>query len=308
MAEVDAQVLDRIVIPAGCRERFLPLRLPALAELRQLDVEFGGISDLIPPYEVGRPACQCHVIIMVIEGEAVCRTPTTQVTMSPGQTWVLPAYQPHEYWPTKRWLIAWLHLTDTQRWSLLCGEPVQPLPFTQQAQMHALMEGLLTEALLSDVDQALTLSSYSHLMAVLLERMLGRFDDPHAARGFQTINRLKEAVAADPGHGWSTPELATRLRMSPAALKRLTRAVESKGPMEIVTHLRLQMVQELLYSTDYTLERIAGLVGYATPFALSRTFKRHMGMSPQAFRSTLTVNGKQAVTPDSTTVNTPAPL
>jgi AraC-like DNA-binding protein len=55
-------------------------------------------------------------------------------------------------------------------------------------------------------------------------------------------------------------------------------------PMEMVARLRMQRVEEMLRNTDYTLERIAPLVGYKTAFALSRAFKRRIGCCPREYR------------------------
>jgi transcriptional regulator GlxA family with amidase domain len=57
------------------------------------------------------------------------------------------------------------------------------------------------------------------------------------------------------------------------------------GPREMVARLRMQRAGEMLRSTNYTLDRIASLVGYETPFALSRAFKKHAGVSPREYRS-----------------------
>jgi AraC-like DNA-binding protein len=284
MADQSTSIPEKFIIPAECRERFLPLRLPALQVLRNFGVETGGISEVFPPYEIGRPDPSHHVVLMIIDGTAHWRNGSAQGIIQPGETWVLPSHQPHHYWPDDRWHLAWLHLSDIERWSLLRGEPAQMLPFPHLDQVAALMDGLLAEMLLPEVDQANSLAGYAQLLAVLLERMLRRFDDPRAAREHRMLMTLKEAIAAQPAFPWCNTELARHLGLSVSALKRLTQRVEMKAPMEIVSGLRIQQTQELLHSTDYTLARIAMMVGYATPFALSRAFKVQVGLSPQAYR------------------------
>lgn len=283
IAEKSIRISEKFILSPESRERFLPLQLPAMAVLRQFDLG-AGVSELVAPSEVGRPDPDWHTVVTTIQGEATCDTATSCKTLRTGETWILPAHQPHRYRPTGRWLTAWLALSDTERWTLLRDEPIQRLSFPNQMQMYFLMEGILAEALSPEADRESTLSLYAGIMAVLLERMLSRFDQPKAARMFESVRKLKEMIASQPGFSWTNEELAARLNISMTTLKRLIGAVEGKSPMEVVTDLRMQHTQELLHSTDHTLERIAGLVGYATPFALSRAFKQHVGISPQAFR------------------------
>jgi len=55
-------------------------------------------------------------------------------------------------------------------------------------------------------------------------------------------------------------------------------------PMEWGTPARMERVRQLLQHTDYKLEHIASMTGYANPFALSRAFKRLTGKSPATYR------------------------
>jgi LacI family transcriptional regulator len=48
--------------------------------------------------------------------------------------------------------------------------------------------------------------------------------------------------------------------------------------------MKLNRVKQLLVETDLTVEAIAPLAGFAHPEYLSVTFKREIGLRPQAFR------------------------
>ena len=285
IADPPNSISDTFIIPAESRERFLPLRAPTLAALRPFGVEMAGISAVAPPFAIGRQAHAFHLVLMTIAGEAAFRSEGDRGSMRAGESWVLPAGRPHHYQPRGRWVFAWFHLADSDRWSLLRGETVQPLSFPHQGQLHAAMEGLLAETLLPDADQAVTCPAYAHLIGLLLERLLRRFADPDAAERHRALNELKAAIAAQPAYPWSTEALAERLHVSPATLKRLLYSLDGATPMALVTRLRMQRAYELLHSTPYPLARIALLVGYATPFAFSRAFKHYAGMSPKAYRA-----------------------
>jgi transcriptional regulator GlxA family with amidase domain len=57
-------------------------------------------------------------------------------------------------------------------------------------------------------------------------------------------------------------------------------------PMQWVTGVRIRRAQELLETTDHGIDRIAHLVGFASPAHFRTQFKRHSGVAPQAYRIT----------------------
>jgi transcriptional regulator GlxA family with amidase domain len=98
------------------------------------------------------------------------------------------------------------------------------------------------------------------------------------------LDELWNAVHADLARSWSVTELARRVHVSPVQLHRLVLRFHGTTPKGLVTRMRMQRAEGLLVHADYPLKLIAGLVGYETPFALSRAFKRHAGKSPKLFR------------------------
>ncbi|OAS21071.1 helix-turn-helix domain-containing protein [Paenibacillus oryzisoli] len=55
-------------------------------------------------------------------------------------------------------------------------------------------------------------------------------------------------------------------------------------PIDYLTTIRLQKVQQLLLDSDMTLARIAGLCGFENEFYLSRVFKKRMHVTPSYYR------------------------
>jgi transcriptional regulator GlxA family with amidase domain len=55
--------------------------------------------------------------------------------------------------------------------------------------------------------------------------------------------------------------------------------------MQWVTGVRIRRSQELLESTDHGVDRIAHLVGFASPAHFRTQFKRLSGVAPHAYRT-----------------------
>jgi AraC-like DNA-binding protein len=96
---------------------------------------------------------------------------------------------------------------------------------------------------------------------------------------------LWEEVNTHLHYPWEVRTLAARLHLSRMQFHRQVLRYHGVRPMEMVTHLRMLRAKSLLRNTDDTLSVIASSVGYQTPFALSRVFRKHVGISPREYRS-----------------------
>lgn len=102
--------------------------------------------------------------------------------------------------------------------------------------------------------------------------------------GDPRLRRLWESVNTDLAAPWTVEELARQVSLSPEHLRRLCRAELSVSPMRHVTALRMRRAAAYLASESYTIEAVARLVGYDSPYAFSTAFKRRMGVPPSEYR------------------------
>lgn len=99
-----------------------------------------------------------------------------------------------------------------------------------------------------------------------------------------TASHLRQRLRGLPPANWPGIEaLATDLRMSPATLRRRL-AAEGQSFVGLKAGLRLQLSQQLLLETDYSLAAIAAELGYSEPGAFIRAFRSWTGQNPGAFR------------------------
>jgi AraC-like DNA-binding protein len=103
------------------------------------------------------------------------------------------------------------------------------------------------------------------------------------------IGRAIGAIHTRPGEDWSVTRLAADVAMSPSRFA--ARFVETLGdsPMAYVTKWRMNVACRQLLATQQSIESIAANNGYESLTAFSRAFRKHVGVSPTAWR-----NGKSA--------------
>ncbi len=102
--------------------------------------------------------------------------------------------------------------------------------------------------------------------------------------GDPRLRRLWDSVNADLAAPWTVEGIARRVQLSPEHLRRLCQAELGQSPMRHVTALRMRRAAALLASESYTVESVARLVGYDSPYAFSAAFKRRMGVPPSEYR------------------------
>jgi AraC-like DNA-binding protein len=87
-----------------------------------------------------------------------------------------------------------------------------------------------------------------------------------------------------PAHPWTVADLARRATMSRSAFS--ARFVELVGdtPMHYLAAWRLQKAATRLRDSDAAIAEIAAAVGYDSEPAFHKAFKRHVGVTPGAYR------------------------
>jgi AraC-like DNA-binding protein len=87
-----------------------------------------------------------------------------------------------------------------------------------------------------------------------------------------------------PSYAWTLEQLAKQVATSRSVLANRFTTLVGVPPMQYLAQWRIQLAAELLTTTSASLGEIAERVGYGSETALSRAFKRHVGVSPARWR------------------------
>lgn len=109
---------------------------------------------------------------------------------------------------------------------------------------------------------------------------LGAVLDPVVRDALSHIHR-------EPERPWTTATLAEAIRVSRATLSRRFPAALGQTPGAYLTRWRMDLAALRLRDTDEPIDVMAGAVGYATPQAFSRAFRRARGIAPGEYRRTV---------------------
>jgi AraC family transcriptional regulator len=78
--------------------------------------------------------------------------------------------------------------------------------------------------------------------------------------------------------------IAAQASLSPYYFTRQFTAMIGMPPYRYLITLRIQRAAQLLRESDLTVTQILHRVGFHSPSHFTTTFRRHMGMSPTAYR------------------------
>jgi AraC-like DNA-binding protein len=98
------------------------------------------------------------------------------------------------------------------------------------------------------------------------------------------VGRALGKIHDRPGHPWSLEELAREAGMSRSGLSERFAHVVGVPAMQYLAQWRMQLAASLLSGTALGLAEVAERVGYGSEAALSRAFKRRVGVAPGLWR------------------------
>jgi AraC-like DNA-binding protein len=103
----------------------------------------------------------------------------------------------------------------------------------------------------------------------------------------EVVGRSLSVLHGRPTHPWSLEELAREVGASRSLLAERFHHFVGVPPMQYLARWRMQMAASLLSGTNLGMAQIAERVGYGSEAALSRAFKRLVGVAPSAWREGL---------------------
>jgi AraC-like DNA-binding protein len=171
--------------------------------------------------------------------------------------------------------------------------PVVHATLSRSGELHNLsgVARLLTD----EIERSASGSSYviERLLEVLCaEAVRAHIEDAPSQdvgwfRGIKdpVVGRAIAAIHASPGDDWSVSRLASQVAMSPSRFA--ARFSESLGasPMVYVTRWRMNVACRKLVASRLAVDQIAADVGYESPAAFNRAFKKLVGLPPAAWRA-----------------------
>jgi len=160
---------------------------------------------------------------------------------------------------------------------ILVGGEFRVIPFGRLIDLaRSLYENKEVEG---EVEEYGNHSLFQEIVHLVLESEMKGVDDDATQAVKRTIEYIKESYSLDLTH----TQLAEMAGLSLRHYSRLFLKLTGKGPIEYLIEQRLNRAGQLLLTSGDTIQEIAGSVGFRDPFHFSRSFKKHMNVSPRLY-------------------------
>lgn len=101
--------------------------------------------------------------------------------------------------------------------------------------------------------------------------------------GEEYITACRKYIASKSCEKVSVNDLCRLVKIDRTYLYRLFQAYYKTGPKEYILKTKLETAKQLLTESPLSVSEVARMVGYEDPFAFSKQFKQHFGISPRDY-------------------------
>jgi AraC-like DNA-binding protein len=223
----------------------------------------------------------------VKEGIGSLRSHDHEYRLRPGRLYLIPPRGNLAYACSENMQIWWMHFTATL---FGCVDLFDYLPYRieRTAEDRRMVEGqmlrlLQTRRSMLAADQLEATGVLLQLVAPFFRELGAEFrDDAHEdkRRFIPVLKHIDENL----GRSIAVADLARIANYEKSHFSTLFSDFFGLPPMKYVNRRRIERVQLELQRSDAKLETLAREYGFHDAFHLSRTFKRHTGLSPREFR------------------------
>lgn len=141
------------------------------------------------------------------------------------------------------------------------------------------------KSLFTQIQEYETLEEIKKLILSISIELAKMIENETLAKKKEVAQQVKEYIDenfADPNITIYT--LADKVNLSPNYVRLIFKEIYNISPSDYLLEIRMNKAKELLIQTDYTVKKIAELVGFSDNRYFYITFKRHTGKTAEEFR------------------------
>jgi len=218
-----------------------------------------------------------NTVYFVLGGDGHIRAGETVTDMQPGWAYLIPAHLRHDVWCSTAVEKAYVDvhaelLPGTDVFSGRREVASLHLGLDRCRSIHACCRGGVRDRLMLRGELLLVLAGF---MTEEPQAVSARMND-----FVPMIEDMQQHLSAR----LRREEIAARYGWHPSALSRAFKQVFGCGIKQYVEKLLVARLAEELLLTDKTLQQLSTEYGFCDAYYLSAFFKRHIGMSPMAYR------------------------
>lgn len=259
-------------------------------QLRDCCFNFCGYSKTEPRHSFGPAIREQYLIHIVVEGEGYYSINDQKYFLKKGQGFLIPPgvstfYQADE---KKPWSYVWLGLRGNfvEYYLKEIGVGKEHLAF--KVENLNSFKGLIFETLSYDQDNLVSELSRQKQVYKFLELLLSSAS--YLNEGIITkkmnpfVRQTIEIIRENTYQKLSVKDIAVSLSIHENYLSRLFKNDMGISIKEYISEIKISIANDLLSSTEYSIQQISDKIGFSTVQSFSKAFKKANGVSPGVYR------------------------
>lgn len=248
-------------------------------------------------YIVRESGCGEYILIYCTKGEGWFILNDKKYIVPENHFFILPAEIPHQYGSNgdNPWYIYWVHFKGKK--SKIISDQLQGvLPIEKRDDSRVNDRIALFDELLNTMESEISEStvnyvnlSFNHLISSFLYLSTYRKAKYSKQKAENTffISLATHFMYENIENRLTLRELASHFGYSESYFYRLFFKETQYAPITYFIHLKVERACQLLRSSNLKINQIALKLAFDDPYYFSRIFKKIMGMSPKAYRQSL---------------------
>ena len=234
-----------------------------------------------------------NLLIYCVEGAGLAGTDQWSGRVEAGEVLLLPQGVAHHYQadPANPWTIYWAHFqgSSTAVFNQYLGYREDQSPITQVSispRLVAHFRGLL-EVRRTGYSTRAFINAANHLRHLLTQIALEmRSAKANSQHGFN-LERVQSFMLGNISQQLDLDTLAATARLSKYHFANKYKSLTGYSPIKHFLNMKMEHACHLLDSSNLSVKGVASALGYDDPLYFSRLFRKTIGLSPRAYRSSV---------------------
>lgn len=252
--------------------------------------DIGFFPDAQFHYRERPEGCEQNILIYCMKGEGFVQLEGKKRPVKKDSLFVIPNGIPHSYGSDDKnpWSIFWVHFSGYNSKNYIrhtsLENPIVKCPMDKLSKIRFLFEDIF-----NILDKGFNNESMVYVSQVIAN-LLGIFffHNQGYKLGLKDINiHIEESIQYMTYHldkPLTLNQLSVQANLSPTHYSYLFKKRTGFSPIEYFIRLKIQKACQYLDTTDFSINKIAGILGFQDPYYFSRVFRKIMQQSPSLYR------------------------
>ncbi|MEO1010838.1 MAG: AraC family transcriptional regulator [Bacteroidota bacterium] len=231
-----------------------------------------------------------YIFIYCVEGSGVLKIKGTRIEVHPNHFFLIPKYTAHEYWatPDNPWSIYWMHFEGGMAQHLLeryhsLAPTLGTIPFAgHRIALFDRIYKILTSDYVAPTLEYANILGLNFIGSFIYSQVENTIDVP-ATR--HLVDEIVEYLQQNLHKSLKAEDISQKFNYSPSYLFHIFKKRTGYSLIHFFNLKKIQKACEYLKYTDLSVKEIGFRLGYQDALYFSRLFKKHMGLSPRAYKN-----------------------